>query len=107
MAPDPRGIEQWNLIDQHLRPCSPMAHSRIGVGASIATHCDELRARLARLDPRTAGHLGLVHNWGNEKAKAAAGQASIRWQRFSEWHERRYRELMREDLRARGLNPVW
>lgn len=70
-------------------------------------HSDALRKRLARLHPATGGHLGLVHNWGNDAARAAVREADKRWQRFSAWHDKRYRELARDDLRASGLNPAF
>lgn len=63
-------------------------------------HQDALRAKLARLDPRTGGNLGLVHNWGNEAARAAVEHADKRWRAFADKSDAIASRLMRDHVKG-------
>ena len=50
---------------------------------------DKLITRVRKLHPETNGHLGMVHNWGNEAARQAVTQADARWHRFAAYYDKR------------------
>lgn len=54
----------------------------------------------AKLHPATGGNLGLVHNWGNEQAKAAARYHVDLWRKFSDRIDAKISEAMRDYTRA-------
>lgn len=84
-------------VIRHVRHCDALDRA----------HSEALRNRLRRLHPETNGMPGLVHNWGNEEARAMLRRSNERAWRFSDYSNRRYRELMRADVRATGGNPLF
>lgn len=51
--------------------------------------------KLAALaDPRTGGNEMLVHNWGNDQARAVWAHGWERWRRYGAAFDRRYRAML-------------
>lgn len=58
-------------------------------------HRQALINRIKRIDPATNGHLGCVHNWGSEQARAIVALSDQRWQRYRRVLDKRYDQLIR------------
>lgn len=65
-----------------------------------ATFTARQRKLGAALDPRTGGDAGLIHNWGNEAARAAMLRGWARWHAYSDASNARYRVLCKAHVMA-------
>ena len=55
--------------------------------------------------PATGGHWGMVHNWGNDEARAAIERHHVRWARLDAKFDRQYHKAL-HDTHARN-NYLW
>lgn len=56
--------------------------------------CARQTALAKAAHPETGGHLGMVHNWGNDAAKAVIAAGDKRWAKISAAYDRRYNALL-------------
>lgn len=64
-----------------------------------ATFTARQRKLGAVLDPRTGGHAGMIHNWGNDAARAALRRGWARWHAYAAAIEPAIDAAMREHCR--------
>ena len=76
---------QWRLLSDRL-------------GRRQYWHDRALHNRLCRLHPETAGHWGLIHNWGNAAAREALAKSQARlrayWRHIDSLRDMALREAM-------------
>lgn len=74
---------------------------------AFRAHCGASRRLMAAAHPETGGNLGLVHNWGNEAARAIRARCDARWRAYADASDIASRNAMRDYVRATGGNPIW
>ena len=56
--------------------------------------CERQIALAKAAHPETGGHLGMVHNWGNEAARSVVERGDARWSKIDAAYEKRYDALI-------------
>jgi hypothetical protein len=56
--------------------------------------CQRQKALARKADPATGGHLGMVHNWGNQAARDVVARGEGRWKRVQAAFDARYDALL-------------
>ena len=57
--------------------------------------CERQIALAKAAHPETYGHLGMVHNWGNEAARAVVERGNDRWSQITVACDRRHDALLK------------
>ena len=74
--------------------CSDLSQYGQRNGIMHHYHCQALANRLARLDPATGGHIGLVHNWGNPESRAALASANAKRAKYLAYRDTVYSQIL-------------
>jgi hypothetical protein len=107
-----RVLREWHAEKSAVEETAPKRRKSTGDIFDQWARIDRLlaanqRAACKRAHPETDGNIGLVHNWGNDAARAARARYDARAQAYRAIYERLYHATEHAQKHGDHFRPLW